>query len=138
MFLKTIFNSWRKTCTCFQIHLCLYRKKVLPTIAFLVAAAPVSGNEVDEVMICLNTKFGIKAFRGQQEDIIRATLSGHDCLVVMATGEGKSLCYQLPAALSDGVTVVVSPLKSLMFEQSLKMSKIGVRLHFFLLFFMFI
>jgi ATP-dependent DNA helicase RecQ len=77
-------------------------------------------------MSCLNTKFGIEAFRGHQEQVISAALNGRDCLVVMPTGKGKSLCYQLPAALSDGLTVVISPLKSLMNEQSLKMMNIGV------------
>lgn len=77
---------------------------------------------------CLTNTFGLHSFKGQQENIIRAALAGNDCLVVMSTGGGKSLCYQLPAVLSEGVTIVISPLKSLMFEQSLKMTNIGVSL----------
>ena len=65
----------------------------------------------------LQTYFGYGEFRPQQEDAVRAALEGRDVLVVMPTGAGKSLCFQLPAALSAGVTVVVSPLIALMRDQ---------------------
>ncbi|HHI80492.1 MAG TPA: RecQ family ATP-dependent DNA helicase [Planctomycetes bacterium] len=65
----------------------------------------------------LQTHFGHQTFRGIQEPAILRCLKGEDSLVLMATGEGKSLCYQLPALLLDGLTLVVSPLIALMEDQ---------------------
>ena len=65
----------------------------------------------------LQAYFGYGEFRPQQEDAVEAALAGRDVLVVMPTGAGKSLCFQLPAALSEGVTLVVSPLIALMRDQ---------------------
>ncbi len=65
----------------------------------------------------LQKYFGMPAFREPQGDIIRAVLEGKDTLVVMPTGGGKSLCFQLPALLLPGVTLVVSPLIALMKDQ---------------------
>jgi len=65
----------------------------------------------------LNTVFGFDSFYGKQEQVIQAVLDGHSALAVFPTGGGKSLCYQLPALLLPGLTLVVSPLIALMKDQ---------------------
>src|SRR5260221_4195144 len=65
----------------------------------------------------LENYFGFREFREPQGEVVSEILSGSDVSVVMPTGAGKSLCYQLPAVLLDGVTVVVSPLIALMKDQ---------------------
>src|SRR5881275_1088420 len=65
----------------------------------------------------LHQHFGFRAFRPGQEEAVRAALEGRDALVVMPTGSGKSLCYQLPALMRDDLTIVVSPLVALMQDQ---------------------
>ena len=72
-------------------------------------------------------RFGLSAFRPGQEEVIRAALGGRDVLAVMPTGAGKSLCYQLPALIADGLTVVVSPLIALMKDQVEALLRRGVR-----------
>ncbi len=65
----------------------------------------------------LQKYFGFKQFKGKQQEIIESLLSGKDTFVIMPTGGGKSLCYQLPAMISDGVAIIVSPLIALMKNQ---------------------
>lgn len=78
----------------------------------------------------LESVFGYPAFRGQQADIIRQVALGGDALVLMPTGGGKSLCYQIPALLRDGIGVVVSPLIALMQDQVDALAEVGVRAAF--------
>jgi ATP-dependent DNA helicase RecQ len=75
----------------------------------------------------LNSVFGLPSFRGAQADIVRHIVEGGNCLVLMPTGGGKSLCYQLPALLRDGCGIVVSPLIALMRDQVAGLLEAGVR-----------
>src|SRR6202167_6226941 len=74
----------------------------------------------------LRTVFGFGSFREGQGEIIETILSGRDVLAVMPTGSGKSLCYQLPALLRDGLTIVVSPLIALMRNQVAQLRGYGI------------
>ncbi len=74
----------------------------------------------------LRTTFGFDAFRPGQAEIVNAILGGRDVLAVMPTGSGKSLCYQLPALVRDGLTIVVSPLIALMRNQVAQLRGYGV------------
>ena len=75
----------------------------------------------------LERYFGYRSFRRGQEDVVDSLLSGRDALAIMPTGAGKSLCYQIPALMLDGVTLVVSPLISLMKDQVNTLTAQGVR-----------
>ncbi|HUP88108.1 MAG TPA: RecQ family ATP-dependent DNA helicase, partial [Longimicrobiales bacterium] len=74
----------------------------------------------------LSETFGITEFREGQRELVEAILSGRDALAIMPTGSGKSLIYQLPSLLLDGLTVVVSPLIALMKDQTDKLASLGV------------
>src|SRR5699024_5946941 len=74
----------------------------------------------------LESVFGYASFRGRQAEIIDTLCAGGDALVLMPTGGGKSLCYQIPALVRDGVTVVVSPLIALMADQVAALRQLGV------------
>ena len=75
----------------------------------------------------LNTVFGYPAFRGRQAEVVEQVANGGDALVLMPTGGGKSLCYQIPALLREGTGVVVSPLIALMHDQVAALREAGVR-----------
>ncbi len=72
-------------------------------------------------------RFGLRSFRAGQREAVAAALEGRDCLVVMPTGAGKSLCYQLPALAGRGLVVVVSPLIALMNDQWKRLEETGVK-----------
>ena len=85
-----------------------------------------SGGGADAVLRTLRSAFGLRSFRAGQRVAIDAVLAGRDAFVLAATGSGKSLCYQLPALLLPGVTLVVSPLISLTTDQVAAMHALGV------------
>ena len=74
----------------------------------------------------LKTCFGYDTFRGGQEPVINALLSGRDAMAVMPTGAGKSICYQVPALMLPGITLVISPLVSLMRDQVTALVQMGI------------
>ncbi|MGA7749429.1 MAG: DEAD/DEAH box helicase, partial [Gallionella sp.] len=78
----------------------------------------------------LNDVFGYAAFRGEQQAIVEHVVAGGDALVLMPTGGGKSLCYQIPALLRPGVGIVVSPLIALMQDQVDALCQLGVKAAF--------
>ncbi len=84
----------------------------------------------DPALDLLNTVFGFQQFRGAQREIIEHMAGGGDALVLMPTGGGKSLCYQLPALLRAGTALVVSPLIALMQDQVAALRQLGVRAAF--------
>ena len=81
---------------------------------------------MNEAQILLKKHFGYENFRPGQEKIISHILNGEDCLGIMPTGAGKSICYQIPALIFSGVTIVISPLISLMKDQVDALNEVGI------------
>ncbi|MCU1431646.1 MAG: ATP-dependent helicase RecQ [Actinotalea sp.] len=106
----------------------------LPAAAVRAAASPGPADAGEgprpEPLDVLRTVFGYPEFRGEQAEIIRTVVQGGDALVLMPTGSGKSLCYQIPALVRRGTGVVISPLIALMQDQVDALSVLGVRAGF--------
>ena len=81
----------------------------------------------DDLQLCLRQHFQLKDFRPRQAEVCRDVLAGQDVLLVMPTGAGKSLCYQLPGLMRPGATLVISPLIALMEDQVGKLQQLGLR-----------
>jgi len=84
----------------------------------------------DELKAKLKEHFGYTSFRGNQEPVIKNILGGRNTFVIMPTGAGKSLCYQLPAMIKDGLAIVISPLIALMKNQVDQMNAYGIQARF--------
>src|SRR5882762_4493797 len=91
------------------------------------SALNAKSDAVPDALSVLNSVFGLPAFRGEQGEIIRHVTDGGNCLVLMPTGGGKSLCYQLPSLLRQGCGIVVSPLIALMRDQVAGLLEAGVK-----------
>jgi ATP-dependent DNA helicase RecQ len=86
-----------------------------------------AANAAPDALAVLNAVFGLSGFRGAQDEIVRHVTAGGNCLVLMPTGGGKSLCYQLPSLLRKGCGIVVSPLIALMRDQVAGLTEAGVK-----------
>jgi ATP-dependent DNA helicase RecQ len=87
--------------------------------------APVDTKEAD-LLATLRRYWGYGAFRPLQERVVSSLLGGHDSCVVMPTGGGKSLCYQLPAVMLGRTAIVISPLIALMQDQAAQLAQMGI------------
>ncbi|MEU6021362.1 DNA helicase RecQ [Micromonospora sp. NPDC047134] len=100
------------------------------SIADLATSDAPAGEKVTAALEVLRRVFGYDAFRGFQREVIDHVVAGGDALVLMPTGGGKSLCYQIPALVRDGVAVVISPLIALMQDQVDALTAVGVKAGF--------
>src|SRR6202046_4164934 len=91
------------------------------------SARSVRSDLAPDALSVLNSVFGLPGFRGAQEEIVGHVVGGGNCLVLMPTGGGKSLCYQLPSLLRQGCGIVVSPLIALMRDQVAGLLEAGVK-----------
>lgn len=98
----------------------------MPVPLTVAAGKPVS-DVTPTALSVLNSVFGLPAFRGAQQEIVGHVTAGGNCLVLMPTGGGKSLCYQLPSLLREGCGIVVSPLIALMRDQVAGLLEAGVK-----------
>ena len=86
--------------------------------------------ETESLKLQLKEFFGYTSFRGNQEIVIKNILSGRNTFVIMPTGAGKSLCYQLPAVVQEGLAIVISPLIALMKNQVDQLNAYGIAARF--------
>jgi ATP-dependent DNA helicase RecQ len=82
---------------------------------------------INKALEILNKYYGYSSFRSGQEKVIGEVLEGNDAVAIMPTGGGKSICYQIPALLLEGVTLVISPLISLMKDQVDNINELGIQ-----------
>ncbi|MFF4582395.1 DNA helicase RecQ [Streptomyces sp. NPDC001389] len=92
--------------------------------------SPEISDDVSDALRVLHRVFGYSSFRGEQQEIIEQLIGGGDALVLMPTGGGKSLCYQIPALVREGTGIVISPLIALMQDQVDALTALGVRAGF--------
>jgi DNA topoisomerase III len=98
---------------------------VQPVLAQRLTTEPVVATEGEPLNALLHRAFGFTSFRANQEEVCRTVIEGRDALLVMPTGAGKSLCYQLPGLARGGTTLVISPLIALMEDQYAKLRERG-------------
>ncbi|MFC7916983.1 DNA helicase RecQ [Streptomyces sp. NPDC057386] len=103
---------------------------VMPGTGRRAEDSAATGTAVSEALATLHRVFGYEAFRGEQDAVIEHVVAGGDAVVLMPTGGGKSLCYQIPALVRPGTGVVVSPLIALMQDQVDALRALGVRAGF--------
>jgi len=100
--------------------------KLGPESQSLVENSRADCSHKDKITAVLQKHFGFSSLKGFQMEALDAWFAHKDCLVLAATGSGKSLCFQIPALLTTKIVVVISPLISLMHDQCLKLAKHGI------------